>query len=78
MTHAFQERLERAGLPWIRFHDLRHGAETIWKAAGVDLRTIMELLGHSSYTTTANIYTHVAPDVKRDAAERMQAALARR
>jgi integrase len=39
------------------------------------LRTVMEVLGHSSITVTANLYAHVAPALTRDAADRMEAVL---
>ena len=44
-------------------------------AMGVDLRTIMETLGHSQISTTMNVYSHVVPQLQRDAAERVSNAL---
>jgi site-specific recombinase XerD len=44
-------------------------------AQGVPARVAMELLGHSQISTTLNIYTHVTPEVQRDAAERVSQAL---
>jgi integrase len=67
--------LERAGLPRLRFHDLRHSAASLMLAQGVPVRVVMETLGHSTITTTANIYQHVLPDLQRDAADRMEAVL---
>ena len=75
VTHDFQERLAAVGLARMTFHQLRHGCATLLRAQGEDLRTIMEILGHSTITITANLYTHIAPDIKRAAAQRMQAAL---
>lgn len=75
VTHDFQDQLARARLSRMRFHDLRHGAATLMRAQGADLRTIMEVLGHSTISITANLYTHIAPEVKRATADRMQAAL---
>ncbi len=71
VTHAFQDALKRAGLPVVRFHDARHGAATYLLAAGVDIRTVMDILGHSDIRTTANIYTHVVPQLKRAAADKI-------
>jgi site-specific recombinase XerD len=72
----FKRMLAKAGLPTkIRFHDLRHSAASLLLAQGVQLRTIMELLGHSSIAITANLYAHVAPDLMREAADSMDAVL---
>jgi integrase len=69
--------LERAGLPHQRFHDLRHACATLLLLQGEDLRVVQEVLGHASYTTTANVYAHVLPRLKRQAAARMDAILRR-
>ncbi len=76
VTLAFQSQLARAGLPRMRFHDLRHATATLMLAAGVPLRVIQETLGHTNITTTAAVYAHVLPSLQRDAAERLEAALA--
>ncbi|UGQ14848.1 site-specific integrase [Yinghuangia sp. ASG 101] len=69
LTGRFRDLCARAALPPIRLHDLRHGAATIAHAAGADLKTIQEMLGHSSIAITANTYTSVLPTVGREAAE---------
>jgi integrase len=71
VMHRFQRQLTAAGLPHQRFHDLRHGAASYLLAAGVPLRVVQEMLGHSQISTTADIYAHVLPELQRDAAERM-------
>jgi integrase len=78
VTHRLQVILERAGLPRQRFHDLRHGAASLHVAAGTPMRQVQELLGHSDYRLTANLYAHVAPVVARDTAARMDAVLQHR
>jgi integrase len=71
VTHQFHRLLGRIGLPQRRFHDLRHSCATLLLAQGVSPRVVMEILGHSQIALTMNTYTHVLPELKRDAAERM-------
>jgi integrase len=72
----FKRILAKASLPSVvRFHDLRHSAASLLLAQGVEMRVIMELLGHSTIALTANTYSHVLPDLKRDAANKMEAIL---
>lgn len=55
----------------LRLHDLRHSAASLMLAAGADLRLIMETLGHRQIAITANLYTHVAPKLQRDIADKL-------
>jgi len=71
----FLELSEQAGLPRIRFHDLRHTAATLMLAQGVDPRTIMEILGHSQISLTLNTYSHVLGSMKQSAADKINALL---
>lgn len=67
----FKRLLRTAGLPTeTHFHDLRHTAASLLLAEGVHLRMIMELLGHSSISLTANTYAHVMPTAMRDVARK--------
>ena len=75
VTKAFQRVLRELDLPTLRFHDLRHTAATLLLAQGVDVRTIMETLGHSQISLTLNTYSHVLPKLQRQAAERMDQLL---
>ena len=61
VTREFRAMLKTAGLPAIRFHDLRHPAATLLLSQGVDPRTIMETLGHSQISLTMNTYSYVLP-----------------
>jgi integrase len=67
--------LVKAKLPSIRVQDLRHGAASLLLAQGVPMRTIMELLGHSSITLTADTYSHLMAPAIREAADKMDAVL---
>ena len=62
----FEKALQRAKLPRIRIHDLRHTFGSNLVAAGVSLAVVKDLLGHNDIQTTM-IYLHLAPDQKRDA-----------
>ena len=59
LTSAFPKFLESHGLRRMRFHDLRHSCASLLLANGVPLKHIQEWLGHSDFTTTANIYAHL-------------------
>ncbi len=73
LTRIFRQLTIGAGLPPVRLHDLRHGAATLALAAGVDLRVVQEMLGHSSIVLTADTYTSVLPAVAHAAAEKVAA-----
>jgi integrase-like protein len=68
-TTRFRILTDRAGLPPVRLHDLRHGAASLAHEAGADLKTLQDLLGHSSIVVTADTYTSVLPDVQRRCAD---------
>jgi integrase len=71
----FHRILKRAGLPEIRFHDLRHTCATLLLAQGVHPRLVMDILGHSSITVTMNIYSHVIPAMREEVAAKMDEIL---
>jgi integrase len=75
LTRTFHGILNQAGLPRIRFHDLRHSCATLLLAQGVDARTIMEVLGHSQISLTLNTYAHVMPQMQREAMARLDTVL---
>ena len=68
-TDTFQRIARGAGLPPIRLHDLRHTSASLALAAGVPMKVVSELLGHSSTVITADTYTSVLPEVATAAAE---------
>lgn len=72
---VFWRIIDKAGLPRIRFHDLRHTAATLLLLQGVHVKVVSEMLGHSSITITLDRYSHVLPDMQRDAAMAMQRVL---
>lgn len=59
ITQHFPLVLEKNKMRRIRFHDLRHSCASLLLANGVSLKEIQEWLGHSHYSTTANIYAHL-------------------
>ena len=76
LTRAFKALMKTAGLPAIRIHDMRHSCATLLLAQGVSPRVVMETLGHSQISLTMNTYSHVLPELQRDAADRMGRILA--
>ena len=64
-----KELLKQAGLPSLRFHDLRHTFATHALASGVDAKTLSGILGHIKASFTLDTYTHVTGDMHRNAAE---------
>jgi len=73
----FETLAYRAGLPPVRFHDLRHGAASLCKAAGVDTKIISAMLGHSRTSFTDATYVLVFPEVAKAAAEAAAAVVPR-
>jgi integrase len=67
--------LQNAGLPFIRFHDLRHTAATLMLTAGVHPKVVSEMLGHSSVAITLDRYSHVIPTMQEEAALKMDRLL---
>ena len=78
VPRGFVPQLARAGLPRIRFHDLRHTAATLLLAQNVTPKVVFEMLGHSTVSITLDIYSHVLPDMREDAAAAMARALGMR
>jgi len=77
VSHQFHRLLDQAGLRQRRFHDFRHSCATLMVAQGVPSRVVMDVLGHSQIGLTMNTYAHVIPELRRDAADRMDFLLTR-
>ena len=72
---SFKPLLLRAGLPRIRFHDLRHTCASLLFAKNVHPKVVQELLGHATISITLDLYSHMLPDMQRDAAKAMEAII---
>ena len=68
--------LKDSGITHFRVHDLRHFCASLLLAQGVELKVVSEILGHAQISITADLYVHILPALKKDAAERMDAILA--
>ena len=75
VARSFKPLLRRAGLPDIRFHDLRHVCATLLLSQGVSVKVVQEVLGHSSVSVTMDVYSHVLPDMQEKAAAAMDGQL---
>ena len=75
LHYYFYPLLKRAGLPQVRFHDLRHSAATLLLGRGVNPKIVSEMLGHASVGITLDTYSHVLPTMQQSAAAEMDAAL---
>jgi integrase len=71
LLRIFHGLLNKAGLPDMRFHDLRHSAATILMAAGVHPKMVQERMGHSTIAMTMDIYSHVLPSMQQEVAEKI-------
>jgi len=72
---VFHPLLTRAGIPRIRFHDLRHTSATLALSSGVNVKIVAEQLGHSSPKMTLDVYAHAVPTLQRESAEKMDSIL---
>lgn len=76
VTDHFKLLLHRHGLRHIRFHDLRHSCASLLLSQGIAMKQIQDWLGHSTFATTADIYSHLDFNSKQESAEAISAAFA--
>ncbi|QIZ07625.1 site-specific integrase [Priestia megaterium] len=68
MARNYRKMVDKSGLPYIRFHDLRHTHATLLLQQGVHPKVVSERLGHSTIGITMDTYTHVLPNMQKEAA----------
>lgn len=68
LDRSFTCLLDRAGLPRVRFHDLRHTAATLLLGQGVHPKVVSEMLGHTNTSITLDLYSHATPTMQREVA----------
>jgi integrase len=78
VSEHFRVLYRAADLPVVRFHDLRHGSASLLIAAGVDLKTVSQIMGHSTVAFTADVYAVVAEELEEAAATAIEAFVPRR
>lgn len=75
LTRAWHRLRRQIGMEWLGMHGLRHGLGSLLAAQGVHPRVAMELMRHSQFSLTMEIYTHVAPDLAREAVDEIDRIL---
>jgi integrase len=74
-NRSLKALLKRAGLPAIRFHDLRHTCATLLLSRNVNPKIVSEMLGHASIAITLDTYSHVLPNMQQSAVRALEEAL---
>jgi integrase len=77
LRRQVNQLLHEAGLPDLRFHDLRHSAATILISLGVNSKVVQERLGHSNISITLGVYGHVTESMQTDAMKKLDDAFSR-
>lgn len=78
VNNMLKRVLKRAGIPRVRFYDLRHTFATLALQNGVDIKTVSGMLGHFSAGFTLDTYAHVTTAAQKEAARTMESILAGR
>ena len=72
---SFAPLLRKAGLPTVRFYDLRHTCATLLLSRNVNPKIVSEMLGHATIAITLDTYSHVLPNMQDSAARALEDAL---
>lgn len=72
MARNFRKVIEGTNLPYIRFHDLRHTHASLMLQQGIHPKVVSERLGHSTIGITMDTYTHVLPNMQKEAAHQFE------
>ncbi len=72
VTEHFSTILKKNNMKHIRFHDLRHSCASLLLAKGIPMKSIQEWLGHSDFSTTANLYAHLDCSSKKSSANALE------
>jgi integrase len=75
LRSSFWPLLAKAGVPKIRFHDLRHSAASLLLSMGTRPKIVPELLGHSNISMTLDMYSHTIPSLQADVMSRLNTLL---
>lgn len=75
ISDIFQKRAKVVGVPVIRLHDARHSCATLALSAGIHPKVVQQLLGHASWSTTMDLYTHRVERLQKDASGRIESVL---
>jgi integrase len=75
VLERFKKLLQKAGLPDMRFHDMRHSIATILLSMGTHPKVVQELLGHNRIQQTVDTYSQVLPTIHRDAIKKLEDVL---
>jgi integrase len=75
ITQGWDRFVVRAGLPRVRFHDLRHTCASLMLREGIHPKIVQERLGHATIAVTLDLYSHVLPGMQADAASRIDVTL---
>jgi integrase len=75
VLERFKKLLKKAGLPDMRFHDLRHSIATILLSMGTHPKVVQELLGHNRIQETVDTYSQVLPTIHKEAIQKLEDVL---